>query len=227
MEKVDKKLIQRRRIMKYFIEAAYEIMENEGMEMITIRKVSDIAGYNSATLYNYFDNLDHLIAFASLKYLKSYADNLPNYTSTAKNPLEKYLKIWECFCFYSFKNPILYHKIFFEEFGNSLNTSLREYYEIFPNELTKEEAAEFNEMMLHHNIYDRTEASLEKCVREGYFSKDDIKSISEVSLLIYEGMLDRIISKMHKIEVEEAVTKTILHIKNSINFYLKKEVPAN
>ena len=70
-EIIDKKLIQRRRIMKYYIEATYKIMEEEGIDMVTIRKISDIAGYNSATLYNYFENLDHLIAFASLKYFQA------------------------------------------------------------------------------------------------------------------------------------------------------------
>lgn len=49
-EIIDKKLIQRRRIMKYYIEATYKIMEEEGIDMVTIRKISDIAGYNSATL---------------------------------------------------------------------------------------------------------------------------------------------------------------------------------
>ncbi|MDX5609295.1 TetR/AcrR family transcriptional regulator, partial [Clostridioides difficile] len=44
----------------YFIEAAQNIMENEGIENITLRKVADMAGYNSSTLYKYFKNLDHL-----------------------------------------------------------------------------------------------------------------------------------------------------------------------
>ena len=50
----DKKTIQKRRMMGYFIEAASQIIEEEGMEGVTIRKVADIAGYNSATMYNYF-----------------------------------------------------------------------------------------------------------------------------------------------------------------------------
>jgi AcrR family transcriptional regulator len=218
-EIIDKKLIQRRRIMKYYIEATYKIMEEEGIDMVTIRKISDIAGYNSATLYNYFENLDHLIAFASLKYLKSYADNLIHYTKKAKNSYDKYLLIWECFCYYSFQNPILYHKIFFEEFGNNLNVALREYYAIFPDELAPDYDIDLKNMLLQYNIYDRTAQSLEKCVRDKYFNQSDIHKISELSLLIYEGMLDRIISKMWKGSLEDATKRTISHISNSIQFY--------
>ncbi len=47
--------------MTYFIDATNEIIENEGIESVTIRKVANLAGYNSATIYNYFENLDHLI----------------------------------------------------------------------------------------------------------------------------------------------------------------------
>ena len=218
-EIIDKKLIQRRRIMKYYIEATYKIMEGEGIDMVTIRKISDIAGYNSATLYNYFENLDHLIAFASLKYLKSYADNLINYTKKSKNSYDKYFRIWECFCYYSFQNPVLYHKIFFEEFGNNLNVALREYYAIFPDELTPDDDIDLKNMLLQYNIYDRTAQSLEKCVKDGYLNQNDIDKVSELSLLIYEGMLDRIISKMWKGTLEEATERTIYYISKSIEAY--------
>ena len=63
MESLDKKYIQKVRMVKYFVDATIEIIEKEGYEAVTIRKVADIAGYNSATLYNYFDNLEHLLFF--------------------------------------------------------------------------------------------------------------------------------------------------------------------
>jgi len=47
--------IKKRRVMTYFIEAANEIIKEEGINGITIRKVADKAGFNSATIYNYFE----------------------------------------------------------------------------------------------------------------------------------------------------------------------------
>lgn len=100
---MDKKEFQKKRMMSYFIEAANQIIETEGIDAITIRKVSDIAGYNSATLYNYFENLDHLIFFASMKYLKEYVLRLPDYLKDSRDSIDRYFKIWECFCEHSFK----------------------------------------------------------------------------------------------------------------------------
>lgn len=48
---------------QYFIEATAAIIEEEGYDHITIRKIADKAGYNSATIYNYFSELSHLTFF--------------------------------------------------------------------------------------------------------------------------------------------------------------------
>ena len=57
-------------MMSYFIIAAQQIIQEEGIKAVTIRKVAALAGYNSATIYNYFENLENLLFFASMKYLR-------------------------------------------------------------------------------------------------------------------------------------------------------------
>jgi putative flippase GtrA len=54
---------KRKRIMSYFINATIELMEKEGIENLTIRKVAEQAKYNSATLYHYF--LGNILVFTS------------------------------------------------------------------------------------------------------------------------------------------------------------------
>ena len=104
----------RRNIRKsYFINAAAKIVEEEGIDAITVRKVADIAGYNSSTLYNYFQNLEHLVFLAAMKFIKDYTFDLPNYIEGAENSLERYIKIWECFCHYSFMRPEIYYTLFY------------------------------------------------------------------------------------------------------------------
>ena len=63
-------------IFARFINAAAEIMEEEGVESLTLRKVSGRAGYNSATLYNYFNDLEHLVACASVRWLLACWENM-------------------------------------------------------------------------------------------------------------------------------------------------------
>lgn len=56
--------LKRKRIMIYFIEAAEKLIRQNGIENLSIRKIATEAGYNSATIYNYFNDLEQLTMFA-------------------------------------------------------------------------------------------------------------------------------------------------------------------
>ena len=58
--------------IKYFIEATKHIAMNEGLQKITIRNVAKQADYNSAPIYNYFENLDQLVALAMIDSIAEY-----------------------------------------------------------------------------------------------------------------------------------------------------------
>lgn len=47
-----------RQNMRIFIEATKSLMDSVGEEGLSIRKIAAKAGYNSATIYNYFQDLD-------------------------------------------------------------------------------------------------------------------------------------------------------------------------
>lgn len=49
-----------RQNMRIFIEATKSLMDSVGEEGLSIRKIAAKAGYNSATIYNYFQDLDEL-----------------------------------------------------------------------------------------------------------------------------------------------------------------------
>ena len=44
-----------------FIEATKHILQEDGYDHLTIREIAQRAGYNAATLYHYFRDLDELI----------------------------------------------------------------------------------------------------------------------------------------------------------------------
>ncbi len=220
---MDKKELQKKRMMSYFIEAANQIIETEGVDAITIRGVSDIAGYNSATLYNYFENLDHLIFFASMKYLKEYVLSLPDYLKNYDNSLERYFIIWECFCQHSFRKPKIYYSLFFDRFSNSLNDDIKEYYSIFPEELGVQ-SEDILPMLLGQNIYDRNRSILESCIPQKLFLNEDLEEINEMNLLIYHGMLSRVLSEQITFSIDEAVKRTLAYMKKSIESYMSKDV---
>lgn len=182
---------KRKRIMSYFINATIELMEKEGIENLTIRKVAEQAKYNSATLYHYFSNLDELELFASVKCLDEYMQETLIHKAEGKDFQEWYLGQWRCFCRHSFQRPRIYNFLFFSPEGTqNLNEVFRRYYEIYPNE--KEEKTEDYEGFLKEgDFFKRNEDLLRDVIRERNYeiSEQEIKELNEMSVLIYRGML--------------------------------------
>ncbi|MFS8542158.1 MAG: TetR/AcrR family transcriptional regulator, partial [Tissierellales bacterium] len=207
--KMNNMTIKKRRVMTYFIEAANEIIKEEGISGITIRKVADKAGFNSATIYNYFENLDHLVLFAAMKHIKEYALALPKYLQNVDNALDRFIKVWECFCYYSFKEPEIYYAIFFANLDKDLSEYIGEYYKLFPEEIGVQ-PKEVSTMLLRHNIYDRGMALVEECVKEGFIKEEDAEALNEMCTLIYEGILQKVIK--NKMDTNEAMNKTMKYI---------------
>ncbi len=212
---MDKKEIQRNRMMKYFIDATVHIMKEESIEQVTIRKVADIAGYNSATIYNYFQELSHLIFFAAMTFLKDYTDALSKLLVKEKNAMEKYLMTWECFCKYSFADPKIYHAIFSSNIGNQQEELLKNYYTIFPTDII-ELPEEMLPMVLESNLAKRGRVILEKCVKEGVLKPQNAEEINEMAVLVWQGMLTLLLNNRRHYSTDEAVEKTMKYIRQLV-----------
>ncbi|MFC0270450.1 TetR family transcriptional regulator [Metabacillus herbersteinensis] len=213
-QQTQNKEIQAIRVMSYFIESTAKIIEEEGIDKVTIRKIADLAGYNSATLYNYFEDLSHLIFFASMRFVKKYTDDLPHYISKAKNPLERYFLIWECFCDHSFASPQIYYAVFSSDLGVHPK-KLSKYYEFYPTDLL-EVPEDLRNMMLETNLSRRTRIALEQCIKEGYIKESNADQIAEAHYLIWQGILTMFINHRSMNTVQEATEKTMKHIRHTI-----------
>lgn len=225
---MDNKELQRKRMITYFVEATCKIIDTEGIENVTVRKVANLAGYNSATLYNYFDNLTHLIFFASLRHLKNYAVDLPRYLKNVSSPLENYLAVWRCFSFHSYMNPHFYRMMFFSGFDSDMvNSSISSYYSIFAEELN-EDIREYIPMFVDENIHIRDYQALMKVAEDGLISRENVMLINEMNVLIYRGMLDRMMHNIDDLSVEEAVNITMRYVKRTLMAYgvAKEELDA-
>ncbi len=70
-----------------------------------------------------------------MKYLKAYALALLERLKNSNNALDKFFKIWECFCLFSFKDHEIYYSTFFSSLDRNLEDYIVEYYKLFPEEL--------------------------------------------------------------------------------------------
>lgn len=212
---------KRKRIMSYFIHATIELIEETGIENLSLRKVADKAGYNVATLYHYFSNLDELELFACVKCLDEYIKATPIHHREGVNFREWYLEQWRCFCNYSFKRPRIYNFVFFSPEGTkNLLDVFERYYEIFPQErLTT--TAEYEQFLKGGDFFKRNEIMLQNVVSEKNCSLTsyEIKELNEMSVLIYRGMLSIMRNDDKKPTIEEAVEKTVHYLEKTLCAY--------
>ena len=90
---------ERSRIMISFIQATRKIIDTEGIDQVSIRKIANQTGMNSATMYLYFSNADVLITMASMGYLEKYCRTLAADMTKMTTPEEVLRHTWDVFCY--------------------------------------------------------------------------------------------------------------------------------
>ncbi|QQK78181.1 TetR/AcrR family transcriptional regulator [Salicibibacter cibarius] len=204
---------------QYFVDATIEIIEQEGIKSVTIRKIADKVGYNSATIYNYFQELSHLIFFAALRYLTKYIEELPFYMEKGENSLHKYLLSWECFCKHSFKNPQVYYAIFLANLGERPEELLEYYYNVYQDEVFGDLTEDIRTLIVEYHLSKRSRNELEQSVQDGYLKENDLEVIKESTVLIWQGMLTTVLNNRRNYNAEEAANTTMKHVREIINNY--------
>jgi len=182
--------IKRLRMMGYFITATDEIIQNEGIEKATIRKIADKAGYNSATIYNYFNDLEHLIFFTKISHLETYKERLYKEIENDLDPLEELKEVFRIFVEETFKNPNDFYDLFFSKYSLELNETVTLYHKIYPERL-KTDNQRVKSMLSRNDIYKRNMALVDNCVESGYFDETIAGKINELMILTYSGLLNK------------------------------------
>lgn len=218
-----RKDIQRTRIWRYFLDAATELIESEGMKSVTIRKIADRAGYTSSTAYNYFTDLSHLKFFSALRFTKGYTDELPDYMSRGENTVEKWLYAWQCFCEHSFENPHIYSVIFIDTLGGSAQAMLEKYYTIFTEDLLAL-PEEIQPIIMEHSFTKRSALYIQPAVEEGFIQVEDVAIISDLTFMVWSGTMNTFINQRRNWSKEEAIRHTLYYVKEILMRYINPDM---
>lgn len=213
------------KIKRKFIDITNDIIMSNGIEAVSIRKIAALAKYNSATIYLYFDNLNHLLFLSSLSGTREYVMALNEIGSESGNSLERLIEIWKCFVHYSFQKPKIFSTIFFNDTEGKAKEYMQEYYELYPEEVSSEDSLAYK-LIFNHDLKKRVYTLASECAKEGYFKEEDLEDLSELLLFAYKGMLEKVIKGM--VEVDEVFEeKTIYYIKKVLKVYAdqSKELP--
>lgn len=188
---IDFKGKYKKRAIYSFVNATEKIMQEEGLSKVTIRKISDLAGYSSATIYSYFDNIDHLILFSSMKFLDEYIRAIPEYIEGSASSLELFKNMWDCFSKYSFQRADVFKTLFFSKLEEGSRDYMKDYYCVYPIE--DEGYPEIVQRMLREtDIYKRNAILIQNCLEEDYISQENMDEINEMTVFIYESILQRV-----------------------------------
>ena len=110
---MDKKELQKQRMMKYFIDAAKTLMKQEDMKEISVRKIADLAGYSYATLYNYFRDLDHLLWYVIIDILDELAEKIQKVVEDENTTgIDKIKEACRIYIYYFLENPNAFRLMF-------------------------------------------------------------------------------------------------------------------
>lgn len=180
--------IKQKRSMTYFIEATEKLIEEEGIDGLSIRKIATEAGYNSATIYNYFENLEILVLFASVRYLKDYVSELKAEIKEGMNSLEIYRTIYKIFNIHSFSSPEIFYNMFFGKHSGELTNIIKQYYEIFPDEL-EGQTSSIKTMLTQGDIYQRDKSIVEMLIKDGIVNEDKANIMMELIVRTQQSYL--------------------------------------
>ena len=199
---MDKLNIKKRRVMMYFIEATQELILNEGIENLSIKKIADTAGYNTATIYNYFEDLEELILYSSIDYLKIYLKDLKSEINSNMKAIEMYETIYKVFVHHSFEKPEIFHTLFFGKYSYKLEKIIKKYYEIFPDDITGQTDIT-KSVLVEGNIHNRDLPVIKQMIKEGSILEEDAPYIMEAIVRIHQSYLENILQQREKISLEE------------------------
>lgn len=181
--------VKRKRIMVYFIEATEKLIRQEGVNGLSIRKIAAEAGYNSATIYNYFNDLEQLALFGSVCCLREYVALLEKELKPNMRAIDRYRTIYRCFNHFAFQAPEIYHNLFFGRYSGSLGSVLKLYYnELFPHELDNLSQG-MKEMLTSGSMLERDRITMAQMVAEGDIRSDRAETTLELIIALHQSFI--------------------------------------
>ena len=171
-----------------YIEITSEILQQEGIESVTIRKVAERAGCTSAVLYKHFENKEHLIMLASVRFLEPYIIEFIKLSSREDlSSIQIDLLLWKCFIDEAFRNKPYYELMFFSDHRDMLEDCVYEYYQMFPEVQRRFDGFSVS-IIFSNNLQERELLRLRRAAHAGVLSLEDAALLSRLTVAVFNGI---------------------------------------
>lgn len=181
------KELQRERMKGYFIEAAKNIILDEGVDGMTVRRVAEDAGYGYTTLYNYFENLNDLLWQTSMSIMQGLEVQVSGLDKEASFEKRDLVEMVLIYMHYMFDNPNVFKLFFMYEFDQHDGAiEIVPYEPVFPRMLAK---------------------VLTQFAEQGIIEPHKIKLTSEIIIFSIHGLLTMSLSGRADVPRDAAIGK--------------------
>ncbi|MEG0963556.1 MAG: TetR/AcrR family transcriptional regulator [Lachnospiraceae bacterium] len=200
-----------------YVVKAYEIVLNEGVEAVSIRRLAKELGCSSTSLYRHFTNLEELLFFAQIGFLKDYIEDLQNHETKWTNVWDMYIGIWECFSRQAFKTPKAFDCIFFGQQKDKLPQALREYYRMFPEGI--QILSEHLQFMLQEGTFAKRDYSIAlRCADAGVISLENATHLNRLCVDCFKGIFKGVLDEGVE-DVEALVADVVYYVTDIVRLY--------
>lgn len=161
--------IRKQRVINDFVKSAQEILRSEGLEGISARKVAEKAGWSYATIYNYFNDINHLLWHCIPAFISEINQYIISRVGDEADGLGQLRKAHKAYVQYFLERPNIYRFMFLTDIGPP------------PPDLAKNLA----EPVLGRG----QEQVLRRCVQQGLIREEDIPIVGELIVVAVNGAL--------------------------------------
>jgi AcrR family transcriptional regulator len=173
---------------KDLILAAYQLIEEKGIDKITIRDIAARASCTSAVIYRHFENLDDLLMYASVRFLEAYVQEFQSIMKTNADALDMERLTWKTFSKYAFRNVEVFDRLFWGKYKDQLGDAIYEYYQIFPDNWKNLDGL-YTTVFFNNDLKERNRTVLHWAVRGGYFHYDDADFLVDIQCDLFYGIM--------------------------------------
>jgi AcrR family transcriptional regulator len=203
---------KRKQAKQRLILATEQIIEQEGMDAVTVKKVAQEAEMNSALIYTHFEDIQHLIYYALIGYLKEYNTALATKVDPEATAKEQILQVFEVFCQYAFQlEPAIYYTLFFSKYSRNLAEIQWEYYDLFDLALPVYNNQTIDQMIRSETVFSRNHVLLEQLVHTGELSAAQEPIVNEIIVYAQQSLLYNKLAGVSR-NTKEELTRKLMSI---------------
>ncbi len=171
------------------INVTYRLLQTNSPNDVTARMIADEVGCTNPAIYYHFENIDHLLLIASMRFFDDYLAKLKEVMlDTSISPFDLHMRAWRMFGEIAFSHVEVYESIFWGKYRKRASKALLEYYQLFPASRPDTDSP-YSVVFFIDSIEERTYIMLKIAAAAGQMPPENLRMFANVQCSMFHGML--------------------------------------